>query len=382
MKFSLINPAVSISLLLLIIGCQDLYTDENIDANETIPCVEGAVLNNNNTKLLYITNARSFYADKIESITGASAILSDLDGNQIDYTEKGLGVYRINNEAFTPIIGNSYYLTVNLPDGTTLQSIPDKIIEPIDIAEVSKNYEATRLVASKLENGTTTFTEQIGMGTFMALAAPTQTKKYFRLNSAYLLETKVIVSKTISIDSFEQIGMHVDTNHWEITYDTLVNTFTYVGNPDFPIIGELSPGVSYSADELTHMVNFFSNKIADHCDPRIFTDWIVFCDAITLSEDTYNYYSKVYDQLNEPFRIYDPVPEQLPGNIFNMADSSKVVLGWFEASSVETKTLRIYYNDYGTWESEEITDSVYPRINREIRTCVGIDTAYPNEFKY
>ena len=75
-----------------------------------------------------------------------------------------------------------------------------------------------------------------------------------------------------------------------------------------------------------------------------FAGWIYIIYQYRINEDTYNYYEKMNQQLDNEGKIFDPIYIQLDGNITCETDPDKKVLGNFEISSYAESRYYLNYN--------------------------------------
>jgi hypothetical protein len=94
---------------------------------------------------------------------------------------------------------------------------------------------------------------------------------------------------------------------------------------------------------------------------------IVSCYSYSLSEEAYNYYTHVNEQLAAENNLFDPISTNLVSNITCENNPSKKVVGLFEASGQSVKHVFIRYNEnqtlvhyknIGTEISDHIKDGV------------------------
>ena len=65
---------------------------------------------------------------------------------------------------------------------------------------------------------------------------------------------------------------------------------------------------------------------------------IVRINQFRLNDDSYTYYKGVENQSAADGKMFDPLPAQLYGNITCKSDPETLVLGFFEVSSVSTRS--------------------------------------------
>jgi len=62
----------------------------------------------------------------------------------------------------------------------------------------------------------------------------------------------------------------------------------------------------------------------------------------TINRDTYDFYTEANKQLTTSGKIFDPIASQLKGNLTCTNNSSAIVIGFFEVSSVSHSAITIY----------------------------------------
>jgi hypothetical protein len=69
--------------------------------------------------------------------------------------------------------------------------------------------------------------------------------------------------------------------------------------------------------------------------------YILYFNEYNLNNESYNYYKGINEQLLSDGKLFDPIASQLNGNIRCINNSKKTALGFFEVSSVQTKTYKV-----------------------------------------
>ena len=93
-----------------------------------------------------------------------------------------------------------------------------------------------------------------------------------------------------------------------------------------------------------------------------FVEWIIPATLYSTTKTVHQYYSDVEEQLSAPSRIYDPIPQQIVGNLTCTNDPSKAVLGLFEATSVSSKYYSIRVQEalgYRRYVSEALPEDYF-----------------------
>jgi len=82
----------------------------------------------------------------------------------------------------------------------------------------------------------------------------------------------------------------------------------------------------------------------DH--PIVYFFYYLRIEQYTLNRDSYNFYKNANSQLAANGKIFDPVTAQLYGNLKCINNSSKIVLGLFEVSSVTKSAALVIQGPY------------------------------------
>jgi hypothetical protein len=69
--------------------------------------------------------------------------------------------------------------------------------------------------------------------------------------------------------------------------------------------------------------------------------FIITVKQYNLNNETYTYYKGINEQILSEGKMFDPIASQLNGNIRCINNSKKTALGFFEVSSVQTKTYKV-----------------------------------------
>jgi Domain of unknown function (DUF4249) len=77
------------------------------------------------------------------------------------------------------------------------------------------------------------------------------------------------------------------------------------------------------------------------------TPYYLLVEQMSLSRDAYNYWSSVDAQANNSGGIFDTAPATIRGNIKNLTDAAKPMLGFFQVSAVSQKVAYIQRNGVG-----------------------------------
>jgi hypothetical protein len=79
---------------------------------------------------------------------------------------------------------------------------------------------------------------------------------------------------------------------------------------------------------------------------RLKTRYSLNVKQFSLSEESYNYWVELQKVTESLGTLFDPQPSIIRGNISNVNDESEVVLGYFDAASIQEKRIFVNSNDF------------------------------------
>jgi hypothetical protein len=84
----------------------------------------------------------------------------------------------------------------------------------------------------------------------------------------------------------------------------------------------------------------FKQKIAHILYDRD-TKFLATAHQLAINENAFRFWNSLFEQQTSVGSIFDPTPQQIKGNLENVADAKEVVLGFFTAASVNSQKLMI-----------------------------------------
>ena len=230
-------------------------------------------------------------------VTDATIKLVSDAGEEEILTELPMGVYVSDANGIRGTIGRTYHLEIET-GGQTYQSIPEylhPVISPqsIDI-EVSTEEEI---------NEAGNFVERDNVSFFINTNIPNE-RSFLKWNSFGIYE-------------FIEIGL--DGRICYVTEDIDLDIVVVVDSENI-------------ATDLLEKQKINERPINDRFSARYCVNII----QQSITERAYNFWSTVAEEFERSGGIFESPPGKIQGNIFNVADESEVVLGYFSASAVDT----------------------------------------------
>lgn len=270
---------------ILLFSCEDPI-DVDHPQGEVRYSVEGEITTEHKKYTVLLTSSSAYEATEIPKIEGAKVSLYSNGIVISEYEDKGDGIYE-SLDSIHGEIGKSYYIAVELPDGTILQSYPETIKK---VPQVDSIY-SKHISEYKYINGPPRDIDDSKTGYYVFI----NTVETPGEGDAY--RWKVFINDTL-LDDPEELFFY--------------NDFGVDGN----VIEQLD-------------FNFLA-KLGD----------VVKIHQTSISERNYDY---LFSLLNEalPSGGFGTPPAPVIGNMYNVKDQGKTVFGYFTASDVNTAVITI-----------------------------------------
>lgn len=283
---------LSATFLFFVLSCIDPVSFE-VDHQPTM-VVEGFISNDSENQTIKLSRTVSYGSGYPEPIEDASLIISDNLGNAYQLYHLKQGEYR-TPAGFTPKIGATYTLHIETKEGSTYQSTPQTIPQPASIDSVYY-WETTKEELEKNGN----IVEKKGVQYAVNYTLPAQdTYLYWQWRGTFPFPGK----------TYDENG-------------NSINCYIYEGSSNFISILD---GNQYSSKRLTNQLVFHQlgyQYIEKYC---------LQVSQYTISKEAYLFYKGVEDQKNGGGSIFDPLPSQIQGNIYNTNNTDEIILGHFGA---------------------------------------------------
>ncbi|MBL7873489.1 MAG: DUF4249 family protein [Cyclobacteriaceae bacterium] len=234
-------------------------------------------------------------------ISGAEVKLLDSDGNRYYYIENSSfeGTYTLENTTAVP--GRTYHIEVTLPTGSVYTSIPETM--PISVGTLSTNFD---VVAEEFIDAEGTLSQLDFIKIFANSQFPVgSSMSHFR----WSVEETYLLSPTDFPDPFGSIPppCFISQNADPQRVTLLDLTTTAITQVNQKLIA-------------SRIVDF------SFLERHYFTSY-----QTALSNNAFEYWSKVNILANQVGSIFDTPPAKIKGNIINVSNGKEEVLGYFQA---------------------------------------------------
>jgi hypothetical protein len=291
------------------------------------------------------TNASTRIDSNQNFINDARVVIKDDNGDSTlcDFTSNG--TYQTTDTNFVGIVGRTYTLEIYLSNGKTYLSKPEKInpVPPID--SVTVVYDSTYITDVR----PTQFIISVNTHD------PPGVQNNYRWTSFGYIPRKSATDFYNDNATCEQLLVN---NNINILSDQFING------------REIIQPVFYSP-VYWHGIHFIEIK------------------QYSISNGDFIFWKQYLGQTNNTGSILDPLPGTLIGNVYNQADSNDVALGFFSASDIFTKKIKIipfFLQDYllldiaGQYIEEGDCHLIYPNTLADYASPAGWENAEEIDF--
>jgi hypothetical protein len=299
--------------VLLLGSCIDRFYLSDLTGNSSKLVVEGTILDNCETQQIRVSYSTTDEYLSFDGVKGCKVQVTDTSGKTFEFTEEATvkGYYdgTIPDENLT--IGNKFRVEVTTPEGKTYRSNFEEMLPtpPIDSIYYSiKQQEST--------GGT-----RNGIQYYIDFSGSSYYGNYYRWVIDETYEYHSTWPKQNYIDESDNIY------YGPIDYSTYTCYKTETIDNIFLLSTEKLTSNQYKKTEL----NF-----VDDNSQRLLYNYSILVKQRSLSKNAYLYWESMKAN-QDASGLYPKQPTQPQGNIYNIADSSEVVLGYFSASSETTK---------------------------------------------
>lgn len=318
------NICLVVLLIVTFNNCTEIY-NPIINSDTKALIVEGLITNEAGPYTIRLTEAVTFSADSIvdsKNVLGAKVTITDNENHTFKLMEPKAGTY-ITPANFTTKIGNSYKLLITTKDGNKYESNVETLLPPqtYDSIHVSHATESYMDKYNKLQNVDGT---NVLIDLFKSISKSD-------VAPACRFANKVTVQYNFTTPAYDASGNIKDFAH--------MNYFGW-RTCNLNSIENITEEKTATSNSLikNHLIGFVPYSPLNYDFvlpvPTPLTFYIR-VNQYTINNDSYRFYQGANTQLSASGKIFDPITTQLHGNMKCVSNSSKIVLGLFEVSSVK-----------------------------------------------
>jgi len=278
----------------LFFSCKEVYYPDEIFVNEKIPVVIGSIMEG---EAPVVQLSWAFIYDQGQTTDfmhdAQVWITDDADGNE-SLEETKNGIYVPVNGAFIGVMGRTYTLHVETPDGNLYASTPEKILPVASLDSMYAEYvDRERYI--RTASGNLIPRREEGLDVFVSLNRVSDSTCYFRFRTNVVKE---VIYDVLDLEAEDPDSIIVDTIYaWEsyTTGDFYDIRFTY-RDKENQVVPEQNIGyLDYIYDPW---------QGTDTLSAPLTYAWIVSSHVYSVTDNVYRYYNSVAEQLMAGDRIF------------------------------------------------------------------------------
>lgn len=296
------------------------------DVNKYV--VNGRVSDDGDVQTVTVSEASSVKDPFFIPVSGCSVTIRDDTGNQFIFSESTPGRYVGMIDSSLVVPGRGFMVSVVTPEGTSMESDFDFVNEcpPIDTV-----YYLRKEIVSGTESGK----PLQGIQFYIDLDAGSSRGRFFRWSLTETWEYHVIYPREWYYDG--------EVHH--IFPPDYSRKVCWITVPVRNIFTLSTIGLVSNTYEMLPL-HFVDNSTS----ARLVYGYSLLVSQYSLSEAAFDYWDQVKINSSTQGSLYQKQPLQIRGNLHNITDPGKDVLGYFEASSVKSR--RIFIKDVPDLENK------------------------------
>ncbi|MFN8258696.1 MAG: DUF4249 domain-containing protein [Bacteroidales bacterium] len=299
--------------LIICFSFQNCIYDYNPDLEkyEDLLVVYGMITDNYGPHQVILSWTTSVYGYSNLPETGANVKISDLEGNIVDLTDQGNGIY-LTPADFKGENEKKYKILIELSDGRHYES---DYVELLDVPEIKElNFEFTSKTDQK------TAEEIAGYQFYVSTDGNNENQKYYRWEIFETWEIKM---------------PYFITNFW--TGDSLISVSFPQRCWHYSKVNEIF--IANTLEYQTNSIKNFPLNFTSVETERLAIKYRLTVNQFSMTEKSYFFWKGQIENTQQKGSLYEKQPYQVVGNIRCIENPKEIVLGIFEASSVAQKEI-------------------------------------------
>lgn len=330
---------IIIAVFISLVSCEKYFVPQ-ISRQDKILVIDGFITNEFKKHVIKLSYSVAFNQQSIfVPGKGFNVTIECSNGDKFLLAEQNFGKY-ITVDSVAGAVGLGYRVVALSPEGQTYMSAFDTMLAVAPITSLKSSFEQKKQL-DILYDGS--YTEVIVDGvTVLANSVTKNCSPFNRYNYNVVFQTSQIYAT-----------VPMPTNFYLVSPITSINRgFIKVANANQYQNGEISMlPVDFIEKKL--MFNKFDIKefeLDDSGEPVFSSDqitvnqhgFIFTLKQYSLTQQAYNFWEAISQQLNSSGQLFDPLESQLNGNIYCLNDTTQTVFGYFSASAVSQIQQYIY----------------------------------------
>lgn len=340
---------IVLAILSLSVACVE-EIDLNIDTDQTSIVIDGLIGDELQKYSIKVNNSAvlGVGTDNILTpISGASVAVVDDSGQVYSFIEdmEKVGTYKA---VMKGEVGRSYRVEVELPDGTMIDSNPERILSKVAVDSLSFDVTSSGEINS---SGNFVTIDYVNVKLTTTIADNDRPFLRWRAFGVYEFQEKYPMAFN---PRKCYVNDNIDINNIQIFDGTLLNGVTLFDQEIFRTPLNRRFNVLYAASVVQYRI----------------------------SESEYDYWANVNDLINIDGTLFDPPPATIRGNLNNLTNPDNIIQGYFSVVSQSTNRLFIDVSKLGYFAESECTFQSFRPNPPECSDCTTIQNSSLNKPDY
>ena len=312
--------------LLALVACVEPYEPEATEYDSTL-VVDGLITNEASPFTIRLTQSFPYSETVGVPIEQAQVTIEEENGGRTLLAETAAGVYQNNPAIFQGQIGTSYRLLITLADGKRFESGWElmKAAPEIERLHFAMEERATSDPDGKVK---------IGPQIYLNTKGVENKTLYYRWEYVETYEFRLLHPPGIKVEFGEGLGGG-DDEILSIPFNE------FEGNKCWKTAFSTNLLIATSENLSQDVIKDFPLLFIDNSSSRLHTRYSILVKQYAINQDYYEYLKKL-EGINETTgSLFDPIPNEIFGNIKSVDGQDIPVLGYFSAAGASEKRLFI-----------------------------------------
>lgn len=306
--------------VLLLHACIEPYQPE-VGPYESTLVVDG-IFTDIDTATIILSRSYAYNDRLPELISHASVIIEDDQGQRINLAETSPGKYQNDPAVFQGQPGRGYRLLIITPDGNQFESDWEVLKPAPPVTEVS--YEYQEFIPDNPDRRPIP-----GIQLYLSTRDNENNTRYYRWEFVETYQFGLRFPPYVSVQFGNPPGRGNDQifeipfeefegfNCWKTEYSTRL------------LIGTTENLTEDAIEKIP--IHYFTNETS-----RLYSRYSFFIKQYAISEDNYRYLKKLEEINQTTGSLFDPIPNEVFGNIRSSDGKNIPVLGYFSVAGLDT----------------------------------------------
>lgn len=310
-------------LILLVCACIEPFDFRSIGFDSKL-VVDASLTNEAKEHVVKLSYTFPLDTNLNLAASNAAVAFIEASGNRVPLRETSPGHY-VTNSDYAGIPGQSYQLSIVLPDGKEFLSDSEVMRDPVPIDSVFAEY--TSIPVKDLKGNDFT-----GVQIFVNANSDADEPHSFRYDYVESYEVPVPFPS-----AYDWSGSGEDFQLVERPQP--LGTCYRVGFPSSPLLAT-------TRGLIENRVFQFRVRFISEYARELAYQYIIAVRQLTISNDAYTYFKQLRESNESQGSLSDEQLGTMPSNIKNVNDSLDLVLGYFEVAGVTEVKKRLSYHEF------------------------------------